>query len=71
MAAHQIAVVGPDGGQRYTLEQWLGMDLRLRIQEIREGRVRVMLGGELVPPKVALVAVKEWLGSARPRRDRT
>ena len=71
MSAHQISVVGPDGEHRYTLEQWLDMDLRHRIEEIREGRVRVMLGDELVPPKVALASVKEWLGSARPRRERT
>ena len=70
MAAHQISVVGPDGEHRYTLEQWLDMDLRRRIEEIREGRVRVMLGGQLVPLKIALASVKEWLGSPRPRRER-
>ena len=71
VVAHQISVVGPNGEQLYTLEQWLDMDLRRRIEEIRQGRVRVMVGGQLVPPKVALASVKEWLGSARPRRERT
>lgn len=69
MSAHQISVLGPDGEQLYTLEQWLDMDLRRRIEEIRQGRVRVMVGGQLLPPKVALASVKEWLGSA-PRRER-
>jgi len=68
VAAHQISVTGPDGERLYSLEQWLEMDLALRIQEIRRGRVRLMVGDELPPLKAALAAVKEWLGTP-PRRS--